>query len=462
MTYKAPEVEEDQSTDDAPTTSKRKKGLDETLVAPDTSSDEVELVPPSKAPRSAEKLSHDNLDDELAFLDDDDGEFDEGDLDEDVSEEGDDGLFGEGEEGEGEEGGDDEGEEEEEGEEEVEEEEDSGPKRARESPSGQKLQKTIETYGHTPLEGTAIEEKALTGSPDTIFAMLFDAMLKSKPISHGLTDQTVHKLIDVGYHDIKKLGNASWEERAMVLKDGGYNRYREQGSTNLGELVNLVNEKYDGDLNNLIKEAGYDRQKARQLVREVKGLGDLGVELFFNNVQSVWPSIAPFVDSRSLQTAKDAGFGTDLDAIYSDLGQDSVKMCKLANALSTASRFANVAVGVLMILGGISQFFPAHFGSVILGVYVIIFGLIVAGLEFLPNVPDYVYRYASFLFSFLGRGVFYVFIGCILLHDHVLRIIAGSIVGFFGLAYVALEFVPSIEPPSNMRETDQGWGAEQV
>lgn len=56
----------------------------------------------------------------------------------------------------------------------------------------------------------------------------------------------------------------------------------------------------------------------------------------------------------------------------------------------------------------------------------------------------------------------YIFIGSILLHDHVLRIIDGSLIGFIGLAYVALEFIPSIEPPSNMREADQGWGAEQV
>jgi hypothetical protein len=33
------------------------------------------------------------------------------------------------------------------------------------------------------------------------------------------------------------------------------------------------------------------------------------------------------------------------------------------------------------------------------------FILVVAGLEFLPHVPDYAYRYASFLFSFVGRGV---------------------------------------------------------
>lgn len=75
-----------------------------------------------------------------------------------------------------------------------------------------------------------------------------------------------------------------------------------------------------------------------------------------------------------------------------------------------------------MVLGGISQFFPPSLSSVIVGVYVILFGLgmiaahsakstnantiaVVAGLEFLPNVPDYAYRYASFLFSFLGRGV---------------------------------------------------------
>lgn len=56
----------------------------------------------------------------------------------------------------------------------------------------------------------------------------------------------------------------------------------------------------------------------------------------------------------------------------------------------------------------------------------------------------------------------YIFVGSILLHDGVLRIIAGSIVGLVGVAYVILEFIPSIEPPANMREADAGWGAEQV
>ena len=81
-------------------------------------------------------------------------------------------------------------------------------------------------------------------------------------------------------------------------------------------------------------------------------------------------------------------------------------------------------------------------------------------LEF--QVPPQASRYCSFLFSFAGRGAFYIFVGSILLSLPVLRVIAGAVVGLIGVAYVALEFVPSVEPPANMREADQGWGAEQV
>jgi len=88
------------------------------------------------------------------------------------------------------------------------------------------------------------------------------------------------------------------------------------------------------------------------------------------------------------------------------------------------------------------------------------------------QIPPQISRYASFLFSFIGRGIcrsssqlpeyvahgtnqffhlVYIFVGSILLHGGVLRYIAGSIIGFVGVAYVALEFIPSIEPPQNMR-----------
>ncbi|KAI1870568.1 uncharacterized protein JN550_005111 [Neoarthrinium moseri] len=131
--------------------------------------------------------------------------------------------------------------------------------------------------------------------------------------------------------------------------------------------------------------------------------------------------------------------------------------------LSDSFRLVNLAVGVIMVLGGISQFFTDNangFQSFIVGVYVILFGAAIGLLEF--QIPPQVSRYASFLFSFIGRGIFYIFIGSILLNNNALRIIAGSIVGIVGVAYAVLEFIPSIEPPANMREADAGWGAGQV
>jgi hypothetical protein len=233
MVYKAPEVEEGQETDDVKNTSKRKRNPEETPTTQENSAEDLDLEPPSKAAKAEEEPilieSDGDEDEDEDGIFEDDGEFEGGNLD----------L---GEELSGEEGNEIEEEIKEEGNEAKES--TNQRKRSSGSPSGEKLQKTIERYGRGPLEGTAIEEEALTGSPDTIFAMLMDAMLKSKPMSHELTDRTLRKLVDVGYHDIHKLGDASWEERAMVLKDGGYNRYREQGSTNLGKLVEFVNEKY--------------------------------------------------------------------------------------------------------------------------------------------------------------------------------------------------------------------------
>lgn len=89
-------------------------------------------------------------------------------------------------------------------------------------------------------------------------------------------------------------------------------------------------------------------------------------------------------------------------------------------------------------------------------------------------------RWAPFLFSFLGRGLctcgvalqqrdriltghsVYIFVGSIMLHKPVLGIVAGTIVAVIGLGYAVLEYIPSIEPPQNMRDAGGEWGAEQI
>ncbi|KAF2672085.1 COPI associated [Microthyrium microscopicum] len=124
-------------------------------------------------------------------------------------------------------------------------------------------------------------------------------------------------------------------------------------------------------------------------------------------------------------------------------------------------RIVNLVTGVFMLLGGITQFiggFGPH--NITIGVYLIIFGAATGLLEF--QIPPQVSRYASFMFSFLGRGLFYFFVGALIVEEHWYRWVPGSLVMFVGIAYIVLEFVPSIEPPANMRDADAGWGQEQV
>ncbi|KAJ5356398.1 FAD dependent oxidoreductase [Penicillium concentricum] len=196
-----------------------------------------------------------------------------------------------------------------------------------------KIDKVLNEFGRSPLHGTVLAD-SLNSSPEIVLAILLDALIKARPISHELTQKTIKKLIEAEYYDINILSNSTWQDRTMVLQAGGYNRYREQCATNLGELAKLVVETYEGDLNNLLQDANCETGKVGLLLKEVKGIGDLAVEIFFNSVQSVWPSIAPFIDSRSLKTASEIGIGTDLDNIYNALDRDPVRMSWFANGLS--------------------------------------------------------------------------------------------------------------------------------
>lgn len=49
------------------------------------------------------------------------------------------------------------------------------------------------------------------------------------------------------------------------------------------------------------------------------------------------------------------------------------------------------------------------------------------------------------------RTTVYIFVGCIIIGDKWWKIASGALVVLIGIGYVALEFIPSIEPPANMR-----------
>jgi len=200
--------------------------------------------------------------------------------------------------------------------------------------SNLQLSRLISTYGVLPLQDLNLHDST-TSKSVRILALVLNAMLTSTRISHRIANATLKCVIEAKYHHLESLEGSTWEERTQVLTKGGYTHYREKTATALGDLAKLLRDKYDGDFNNLLLRAKSSPQKIRSLLKEIKGLGNVGIDIFFGSAQSIWPCLAPFIDSRNMETAKRIGLSSDVKSLWLDVGKDPTEMCRLSSALTT-------------------------------------------------------------------------------------------------------------------------------
>ena len=73
-------------------------------------------------------------------------------------------------------------------------------------------------------------------------------------------------------------------------------------SGRIESTAEMVLEKYEGSLEKLREAAGRDPQKEMKLIREFKGVGETGVNIFCREAQLHWEELFPFADQRSLDT----------------------------------------------------------------------------------------------------------------------------------------------------------------
>ncbi|OTB12781.1 hypothetical protein K445DRAFT_32945, partial [Daldinia sp. EC12] len=199
--------------------------------------------------------------------------------------------------------------------------------------SNPKIRQLISQYGELPLSQTDLSDLD-KATPDTVLALLLNAMLSSSRISHALAAKTVDLVIKAEYHKLEVLKKSTWEERTEVLTQGGYTHYREKTATMMGNLAQLIEDKYEGDLNTILQLTSEDLAKIRAELKNIKGLGDVGINIFFDTVQHIWTCLAPFVDPRSLKTAKEIGIGDNVQGLWKEVSEDPEQMCRLAAALT--------------------------------------------------------------------------------------------------------------------------------
>lgn len=178
----------------------------------------------------------------------------------------------------------------------------------------------LERHGRTFSDELDIDIRA--NSPSALFRLLVAALLFSARISARLAMQAAMALTDRGWITPQKMVAAGWEERSRTLNRSGYARYDERASRMLGDTSQLILDRYKGDLRNLRQVSGHNIDRERQLLMEFKGIGDVGVDIFFREVQVAWDELFPFADQRARQNARKLGLPTDAGALLELVGKD--------------------------------------------------------------------------------------------------------------------------------------------
>ncbi len=172
-------------------------------------------------------------------------------------------------------------------------------------------------------------------TPSELFKLLVASILFSARIGARQGARAARALFKEGWTTARKMADSPWEQRVRVLSGNGYARYDERTATMLGQASELLLERCGGDLRKLREEAGRDPARERALLRQLKGLGNVGVDIFFREVQVVWEELYPFADERALSEARRLGLPGDSKALAR--GHDRQTFARLVAALVRSS-----------------------------------------------------------------------------------------------------------------------------
>ena len=196
----------------------------------------------------------------------------------------------------------------------------------------------LDRHGQTYAEQAGIK---LADRPAPLYQLSVLAVLLSARIKADIAVAAGRELFRAGCSSPQKMAAASWQERVDALGRGHYRRYDERTSTMLGDGAQLLVENWRGDLRRLRAEAAGDTGALRAALKRLPGLGDVGVDIFFREVQGVWQEVGPFLDKKARSGAERVGLrGSETALAKLVAGKD---LPRFAAALVRASLDKSVA-----------------------------------------------------------------------------------------------------------------------
>ncbi|MBV8862681.1 MAG: endonuclease [Mycobacterium sp.] len=172
----------------------------------------------------------------------------------------------------------------------------------------QTVQRLLKIAGTTYAAEAGVR---ISDKPKPLFQLLVLCMLASKPIDAAIAMRAGHELFSDGLRTPKAVLDA---DRPAMIKAFGrahYVRYDESSATRLTEIAAQVLDEYSGDLREIARRSAGDINTAKRMLKQFKGIGDTGADIYLREVQDAWTWVRPYFDKRATRAAKSLGLPND-------------------------------------------------------------------------------------------------------------------------------------------------------
>ena len=166
------------------------------------------------------------------------------------------------------------------------------------------VQRLLEVAGATYAAEAGIK---ISDKPMPLFQLLVLCMLASKPIDAAIAMGAARELFKAGLRTPKAVLASDRQTMIDAFGRAHYVRYDESSATRLTDMAERVRDEYSGDLRELADRSGHDVRAAKRMLKEFKGIGDTGADIYLREVQDAWTWVRPYFDDRATAAAKQLG-----------------------------------------------------------------------------------------------------------------------------------------------------------
>eukprot|EP00743_Colponemidia_sp_Colp-15_P010851 GILK01012012.1.p1 GENE.GILK01012012.1~~GILK01012012.1.p1 ORF type:complete len:296 (+),score=77.92 GILK01012012.1:74-961(+) len=157
------------------------------------------------------------------------------------------------------------------------------------------------------------------GSADVVFQWMCAAVLFGSATVDPTSLNAAKALFANGWTSAEKMAASTEEERSRLLFEAGYRKACEGKAKFFGAIVQHVLEQYGGDLNGIREATNRKVPQERKLLNSLKGVGDVTIDIFFNEVQLLWVELIPFASSKAMEISSRLGLGRTPEQLYNYL-----------------------------------------------------------------------------------------------------------------------------------------------